>query len=399
MTGPLRRLAAPLALVLARPRRAGCRRRRRRSAPAAEARRAAAGGGDDAARAGAARGDHRGRGDGGGVVLEGAGRGARGGDRLRRLHAAGGRSGDAAGDLRGQRRAGGGVGLPQHRGDRAVAAADGPEWAGAVAGRRRWCRTPRPGSPFTDLVFVDPVGTGFSRLIEPDDAKRGRYLAIEGDVAALAQVVRRWLVENGRVRRRATSSARATAASAGRWSPRRCARTRGWRSTGWCWSRRCSTSAGGRQAEHTPWPAVALLPSLAAAEMEAEGRFSEAGPGGGGGLCGGRLRDRPAARRRRRGGGRADRRAGDGADRARPGGGGGDRRTGRRRGLRARGRPRRGAADERLRRRGARGRAAAGAAARRRPGARRDDRAADRGDAGALPRHAAAGCRTGATSS
>ena len=52
---------------------------------------------------------------------------------------------------------------------------------------------------FTDLVFVDPVGTGFSRLIEPDDAKRGRYLAIEGDVAALAEVIRRWLVENGRV--------------------------------------------------------------------------------------------------------------------------------------------------------------------------------------------------------
>ena len=81
----------------------------------------------------------------GAVVLEGAGRGAGGGDRLRRLHAARGRSGDAAGDLRGQRRAGGGVGLPQHRRDRAVAAADRPGRAGAVAGRRRWCRTPRPG--------------------------------------------------------------------------------------------------------------------------------------------------------------------------------------------------------------------------------------------------------------
>ena len=53
---------------------------------------------------------------------------------------------------------------------------------------------------FTDLVFVDPVGTGFSRLIEPDDALRGRYLAIEGDVEALAELIRRWLVENGRVR-------------------------------------------------------------------------------------------------------------------------------------------------------------------------------------------------------
>ena len=243
--------------------------------------------------------------------------------------------------------------------------------------------------PFTDLVFLDPVGTGFSRLIEPDDAQaralprdRGRRRGAGAGRPALAGR------ERPGARRRATSSARATAASAGRWSPRRCARTRGWRSTGWCWSRRCSTSAGGRQAEHTPWPAVALLPSLAAAEMEAEGRFSEAAlaaaedyaagdyvtdllRGVSDAAAVGRIVERVTAL--------------TGLDR---GGGRGDRGTGRRRGLRARGRPRRGAADERLRRGGARGRAAAGAAARRRPGARRDDRAADRGDAGALPRHA-----------
>ena len=35
---------------------------------------------------------------------------------------------------------------------------------------------------FTDLVFIDPVGTGFSRLVEPDDARRDRYLSIDGDV-------------------------------------------------------------------------------------------------------------------------------------------------------------------------------------------------------------------------
>jgi carboxypeptidase C (cathepsin A) len=53
---------------------------------------------------------------------------------------------------------------------------------------------------FTDLVFVDPVGTGFSRLVDPDDRLRARYLSIEGDVEAMSAFVFRWLTDNGRVR-------------------------------------------------------------------------------------------------------------------------------------------------------------------------------------------------------
>ena len=152
----------------------------------------------------------------GAVVLTGADRSAGGGAGVRRLHAAGGRPGAAAGDVPGQRRAGRGVGVSQHRRDRAVAAADGRRPDRAVAGGWSWRRTPRPGSPFTDLVFVDPVGTGFSRLIEPDDRLRGRYLSIDGDVEALADFIRQWLTEHGRIARRRRWSARATAGFAGR---------------------------------------------------------------------------------------------------------------------------------------------------------------------------------------
>jgi carboxypeptidase C (cathepsin A) len=53
---------------------------------------------------------------------------------------------------------------------------------------------------FTDLVFIDPVGTGFSRLVEPDDRLRERYLSVDGDIAALADFVASWLIENGRLR-------------------------------------------------------------------------------------------------------------------------------------------------------------------------------------------------------
>ncbi len=51
---------------------------------------------------------------------------------------------------------------------------------------------------FTDLVFIDPVGTGFSRLVNPDDTLRDRYLSVDGDVSAIADFIRRWLVVNGR---------------------------------------------------------------------------------------------------------------------------------------------------------------------------------------------------------
>lgn len=52
---------------------------------------------------------------------------------------------------------------------------------------------------FTDLVFIDPVGTGFSRsLEEPDKAKKDFYDA-KTDIQYLGRVVYDWLVENHRL--------------------------------------------------------------------------------------------------------------------------------------------------------------------------------------------------------
>lgn len=48
----------------------------------------------------------------------------------------------------------------------------------------------------SDLIFVDPVGTGFNRTDEPGaDAP---YLSIEGDVTAAERLIRHWLHQNGR---------------------------------------------------------------------------------------------------------------------------------------------------------------------------------------------------------
>ena len=46
---------------------------------------------------------------------------------------------------------------------------------------------------FTDLVFIDPVGTGYSRFVASGDDVRKRFYSVDGDVSAIALVIRRWL--------------------------------------------------------------------------------------------------------------------------------------------------------------------------------------------------------------
>ena len=46
---------------------------------------------------------------------------------------------------------------------------------------------------FTDLVFIDPVDTGFSRALTPNEDARKRMFSVDGDIAYLAEVIRRWL--------------------------------------------------------------------------------------------------------------------------------------------------------------------------------------------------------------
>ncbi len=54
---------------------------------------------------------------------------------------------------------------------------------------------------FTDLVFIDPVGTGYSRMLPgPDGALRDPkpYYNVEGDLNAIAGFIRQWLTVNNR---------------------------------------------------------------------------------------------------------------------------------------------------------------------------------------------------------
>ena len=51
---------------------------------------------------------------------------------------------------------------------------------------------------FTDLVFVDPVGTGYSRFIAGGDEVRKQFWSVDGDIEVLATFMRKWIEKTGR---------------------------------------------------------------------------------------------------------------------------------------------------------------------------------------------------------
>ena len=52
---------------------------------------------------------------------------------------------------------------------------------------------------FADLVFIDPVGTGYSRFVATGEDARKRLFSVDGDVASIALTIRRWLEKSDRL--------------------------------------------------------------------------------------------------------------------------------------------------------------------------------------------------------
>jgi carboxypeptidase C (cathepsin A) len=52
---------------------------------------------------------------------------------------------------------------------------------------------------FTDMVFIDPVGTGFSRSLVDKDETKKRFYSIKPDIEYLSRTVYDWLLKNGRM--------------------------------------------------------------------------------------------------------------------------------------------------------------------------------------------------------
>lgn len=61
--------------------------------------------------------------------------------------------------------------------------------------------TDNPGTwlDFTDLVFIDPVGTGFSRFTVPESDAKKLFFSTTPDIQYLSRIIYDWLVKNGRL--------------------------------------------------------------------------------------------------------------------------------------------------------------------------------------------------------
>ncbi len=64
--------------------------------------------------------------------------------------------------------------------------------------------TDNPGTwlDFTDLVFIDPIGTGYSRSLVSADETRKQFYSTEPDIHYLSRIIYDWLVKNGRLNSR-----------------------------------------------------------------------------------------------------------------------------------------------------------------------------------------------------
>jgi carboxypeptidase C (cathepsin A) len=55
---------------------------------------------------------------------------------------------------------------------------------------------------FTDLIFIDPIGTGYSRAMVSDDKATKLFYSTDNDIKYLSRVIYDWLVKNGRMESR-----------------------------------------------------------------------------------------------------------------------------------------------------------------------------------------------------
>ncbi len=52
---------------------------------------------------------------------------------------------------------------------------------------------------FTDLLFIDPPGTGYSRMLGKNDDAEKHFLGVTGDIEVLSTVIRKWMIANDRL--------------------------------------------------------------------------------------------------------------------------------------------------------------------------------------------------------
>ena len=127
---------------------------------------------------------------------------------------------------------------------------------------------------FTDLVFIDPPGTGYSRIAAGGDDVRRRFWSVDGDADALAVFIRKWIEQAGRQ----TSVKFIAGESYGGFRAPKVAHTlqdQGVGVRGLVMISPVIDFASFGERRHAPMSWVAHLPSMAAAALDAKGKLDD----------------------------------------------------------------------------------------------------------------------------
>ncbi|MDI1363565.1 MAG: S10 family peptidase, partial [bacterium] len=127
---------------------------------------------------------------------------------------------------------------------------------------------------FTDMVFIDPVGTGFSRSLTTEEETKKRFYGVKQDIDYLSRIVFDYLVKTERL----ASPKYLVGESYGGFRGPRLAYTLqtdlGVAVKGVVLVSPLLSSAGRQGQEISPLPSMWTLPSIAAAKLERDGKLS-----------------------------------------------------------------------------------------------------------------------------
>jgi carboxypeptidase C (cathepsin A) len=127
---------------------------------------------------------------------------------------------------------------------------------------------------FTDLVFIDPAGTGYSRIAASGDQVKRHFWSIDGDADALAVFIRKWVEKNGRQRAAKFLVGESYGGFRGPKIARALAKDQGVAVRGMVLISPVLDFSSFGQRRHAPLTWVAHLPSMAATALVLKGAFS-----------------------------------------------------------------------------------------------------------------------------
>ena len=129
---------------------------------------------------------------------------------------------------------------------------------------------------FTDLVFIDPVGTGYSYSHVPEDEAKKRFYNPKADVEYLSRVIFDWLVKNERLTSRKYLVGESYGGFRGPRIVHYLQTTLGVAMNGEVLISPYLDPGASRNEDLSPLPWMLTLPSIAAANLERQGKLNDA---------------------------------------------------------------------------------------------------------------------------